>query len=138
MATIESQGTTIEIGSMTDSPGAFDTIGQVVSINGLGGGQAAVIDTTNLSSTRREKIMGLADEGQLTIEVQYDPDDVGQDACETARANRTKMQFLITLNNGSPADTFEFDGYVLAFEKNIGVDQVVTGNITIEITGAVT
>ena len=41
---------------------AFETIPNIVSFQGPGG-QAQVIDVTNLSSTAKEKRMGLRDEG---------------------------------------------------------------------------
>jgi hypothetical protein len=138
MAVVESQGAVLKVDAADASPPSPTTIGNVVSISGLRGGQATVIDITNLASTRREKRMGLADEGQITVEVQYNPDDTGQIELETARGARTIREFTIELNDGSPETTFTFQGYVLTISTDLGVDQVVTASITIEITGAVT
>ena len=65
MATVESQGTTLGRGDAA-SPEVFTSIGEVTQIGGPTG-SATVIDISNLSSTRREKIMGLPDEGQVNI-----------------------------------------------------------------------
>ena len=93
MATHESQGSTFAIQDSA-SPAVYQTVGQVTGISGLRGGGATVINTSNLASTRQEKVMGLPDEGQVTIACQYDPDDTnGQTAMETARDGRTLSSF---------------------------------------------
>lgn len=135
MATIQSQGCTFSTGDGA-SPEVFTAVGNVVNIGGPSG-SAPVIDVSNLASTRREKNMGLPDAGQITLSVQFDPDDTGQTRCKTLRAARTAGNFKITLSD-SPATVWTFSGYVLEFSKSIEIDQVVMGNITIEITGAVT
>ena len=59
---ITAQGITIaRFGTTT-----FETIPNVVSFQGPGG-QASVIDVTNLASTSKEKRVGLRDEGQLSL-----------------------------------------------------------------------
>ncbi len=136
MSVVEAQGATLSIGPAVGSPAPV-LIGQVVGMSGLRGGQATVIDVSNLASTRREKRMGLPDEGQVTIDLQYDPNNAGQEDLEEARDGRLLREFVITLNDGSPATKFTFDAYVLTFGVDIAVDQVVTGSVTLEITGAV-
>lgn len=138
MAVVESQGTTLGVDDVGASPVAYTTVGNVVDVTGLRGGQATVIDVSNLGSTAREKLMGLPDEGQVQLTLQYDPDDTGQTELETARDNRTRKSFQITMNDGSPATTFTFNGYVLTFGVDFAVDQVVQSSITIEIDGSVT
>ena len=137
MATLESQGVKLQVGAGDGPPETFADVGQVVDISGLRGGQATVIDVSNLASTRREKIMGLADEGQLNITVQYDPADVQQTRLETLRGTRALGNFKVLLTDSGPT-TFAFSGYVLSFSVDFAVDQVIQGSITIEITGAVT
>jgi hypothetical protein len=98
------------------------------------GASASVIDTTHLKSAAREKLIGLMDEGQISLTLNWDSDDIGQDACRAARSSRAKKDFRISYTNGA-VQTFE--GYVLAFPSSGGVDGKVEGNITIEITGPV-
>ena len=71
---------------------AFETIPNVVSFQGPGG-QAAVIDVTNLASTAKEKRVGLRDEGQLSLTLHYNPDDLVHQGLRTDRANRVRRQF---------------------------------------------
>ena len=103
---------------------AFETIPNVVSFQGPGG-QAAVIDVTNLASVSKEKRVGLRDEGQLTLTVHYN------------RANRTRRQFKITFTDSNPA-VWTFYGYVTHFSVQGGVDAVVQASVTIEIDGEIT
>ena len=134
MATIESQGVTLAI-SYGTSPTSFQTIGNIIDITGPGGA-ASVIDITNLASTAREKRMGLPDEGQVTFNVQLDPDNATHQLLRDARKNRQESQFRITLTDTTPT-TLSFNGFVLNFSITIAVDDVVKAAITVEVNGAV-
>ena len=133
---LETQGSVVAINTGTTATPTWTTIGEVKSFSGPSG-SASVIDATHLGSTAKEKLMGLADEGQITLELNYlHTSDSGQSAVRTARTNRTKSEFQITLSDGS--STIKFSGYVLSFTVNGGVDALMSSSITIEITGAVT
>jgi hypothetical protein len=134
MATLESQGATLAI-SVGTSPTSFTTIANVIDVSGPGG-SASVIDITNLASVAREKRMGLPDEGQVTFNVQLDPDNATHQAVRDARKNRTECQFRITLTDSTPT-TLIFNGFVLNFSVSLAVDDVVKASITIEVNGAV-
>ena len=135
MANLESQGTVLKVGNDA-SPEVFTAIGEIKEIGGPSG-SAPVIDVSNLSSTKREKIMGLPDEGQVSMSLNYDPDDVQQTALRTARTNRTAKNFKIETSD-SPVDTISFVAYVLEFSLGFAVDEVVSLAITLEITNEVT
>lgn len=111
------------------------TVGEVVSFSGPGG-QANVIDVTSLESTRREKMMGIPDEGQFTCEVNLVPDDTGQIAMRTDRASRTLRTAILTLTD-TPSTTLTFSAYCTQFSIAGAVDDKVQASITIEITGEV-
>lgn len=136
MTTLNSQGVTIARGDGA-SPEVFTALGEVKSIQGPGG-SASVIDTTNLSSTAKEKAMGLQDEGQITLELNLDTDDTMQTGLRTDRTNQTLRNFKITLTDSSPATTLTFAAYVTNFSIAAAVDDVVTASVTLEISGAVT
>lgn len=130
---IESQGITLQY--CVGSPTEFVTIANVVGFSGPGGA-ASVIDITNLSSTAKEKLMGLPDEGQFTMDLNLDPDAASHIALRNARANRTRVEFKINLTDTTPT-TAIFFGYVLGFQLNGAVDQQVKAALTIEIDGPV-
>lgn len=114
----------------------FETIPNVVSFQGPGG-QAAMIDVTNLQSTAKEKRMGLRDEGQLSLTLHFDPDNLVHKGLRTDRANRARQQFKITFTDTTPT-TWTFFGYVTQFSVQGGVDAVVEASVTIEIDGDIT
>jgi hypothetical protein len=131
-AAIEAQGTIINIRNQAAS--AWLAIGESAQFDGPNG-SASVIDVSHLTSLRREKRMGLADEGQLSISGNREPDDLGQIEFRRARGTREKKSFQILYSDGSKD---EFDGFCLSFSTSGAVDQVVQFSATVEITGAVT
>lgn len=131
---IESQGITIAI-SVGASPSLFVTIANVTGFKGPGG-SASVIDVTNLQSVAKEKMMGLPDEGQFTLDMNLDPDAATHISLRNARAARTPCEFKITFTDANPT-TAVFSGYVLAMEISGSLDQQVKAAVTIEIDGAI-
>ncbi len=140
---IESQGTVIywsSAGSTSASTAAANAIGEVVGFNGPSG-SANVIDITHLGSTAKEKMVGLRDEGQLTMDVNFVPTDAVQTRLRTDRANRSLRKCVIKLNdNTTDAATTKiiFDAYCSGFSAQGAVDQAMKGSITLEIAGACT
>lgn len=132
---IKSQGTKFYIGDSeyTNSPTNYIQVGEIQTVSGPSG-QATVIDATHLDSDAKEKLMGLPDEGQVTIGGNYVDTDSGQDAMLEARAAQEKRDFKIVLSNGAQ---FLFQGFVLSFNIDLGVDDKVSFSSTIEISGAV-
>lgn len=130
---IETQGTVLAIETAT---GVFTPIARINDFSAFSG-SASVIDTTSLDSTAKEKLMGLQDFGQVSINFNVIPDDAGQVALEAAKASRTLKNFKLTLNDADDT-TYAFSGYVLSKTLNGAVDQKLTGSATIEISGAVT
>ena len=103
---------------------AFETIPNVVSFQGPGG-QASVIDVTNLASTAKEKRVGLRDEGQLSLSLHFNPDDTVHQGLRTDRVNRTRRQFRNTFPATAPAATWTFSGDVTQFSVTGWVDSMV-------------
>lgn len=135
MATLNAQGALLKRGDAA-SPEVFTTIGEIKSVQGPGG-TATVIDTTNLSSTAKEKQPGLKDEGQITLEMNLDTADTMQTGLRTDRDNQTLRNFTLTLTD-SPATVLSFAAYVLGFTINLAVDDIINASVTLEISGAVT
>jgi hypothetical protein len=111
-------------------------IGEIKSFNGPGG-QASEIDVTTLESTGKEFLMGLQDEGEISLEVNFDPADVGQVFCRNARTNQTRNSYRITLPNAA-ATKLDFLAFCKGFSLAGGVDDVVKASLTLRVTGAVT
>lgn len=129
---ITAQGITIaRMGSS-----AFEAIPNVVSFQGPGG-QASVIDVTNLASTAKEKRVGLRDEGSLSLTLHFDPDNAVHQGLRNDRANRTRQSFRITFTDEDPTQ-WTLHGYVTQFSVQGGVDAVLEASVTIEIDGDIT
>jgi len=132
---IETQGMKIQIGSGA-SPHTFADIPEVKNFSGPGG-SASVIDVTDIASTSKEKRMGLRDEGQLQLTINYIPDNPQHLALRTARAGRALTPFKITYTDTAPATVWTLYGYVTGFSVSGGVDNVIEAQVTIEITGSI-
>jgi tail tube protein len=117
------------------TPGTYTSIAEIRSFSGPGG-SASIIDATTLLSTGKEKVMGLMDEGQLTLEMNFVPGDSGQQALLADRAAQLKKNFRITFSDVNNA-TATFGAYVMSFTVGGGVDALTTATVTLEITGAV-
>ena len=133
---LEAQGMLIQIGNGA-SPQVFTTISEIKTFSGPTG-SAAVIDVTDLSSTAKEKRMGLADEGQLSFTINYIPDNTQHTLLRTRRASRDETDFKMVFTDDSPSTTWSFSAFVTGFAVSGAVDNVVEANVTLEITGSIT
>jgi hypothetical protein len=121
---------------------AYYPIGEVTGFNGPTG-SANVIDVTNLGSTAKEKMIGIRDEGQVSISVNVNASaDQYQLALKNDRAARSLRKFDITFTDQATAlahipSAINFDAYVTGFAITGSVDNAVKGTITLEITSAV-
>lgn len=118
----------------------YKNVGEIVDFSGPGG-SAQVIDVSHLRSTRKEKRMGLPDEGQITFNLNFVPGDAGQVAFRNARASRAEQNFIINFADDTEttnATTAMFAGFATEFSVSGGIDNKVSGSAKIEITGAVT
>jgi hypothetical protein len=132
---IPTQGTLFKRGD-GGSPEVFTTIGEVTGFDGLAGGKASVIDATHLQSAFKEKLMGLPDEGQVSLTLNFVPSDAQQIAMRADRAARTKRNFRVVFTD-SGNETANFSGFVLTFPISAKPDSKVDLGVTIEITGPI-
>lgn len=115
-------------------------IGEVTDFTGPGG-SASVIDVSSLDSTRKEKRMGLPDEGQISFNLNFVPGNEGQLAFREARSTRDETNFILVFSDGTStaeATTATFAGFAMEFSISGGVDDKVSGSAVVEITGVVT
>jgi len=132
---IETQGCKF-FWSTSTAQSTAQEVGEVVDFGGPGGA-AGVIDVTHLQSTAKEKMIGLRDEGQFTMTLNYNPTNTGQIALVSDRASRTKRKALLKFSDTATSCAV-FDGYCLQFSVNGAADDKIVANAAIEITGAVT
>ena len=132
----DSTGKTItdNTGAALATPVAWTEIGEVTDFSGPDG-TASEIDTTHLQSTAKEFLMGLPDEGNFTLSINWEPSDTGQAAAIAARKARAEKNFKVTYSDDSTAT---FKGYILGLSSSGAVDGKIDGSITIRITDEVT
>lgn len=133
---IDTTGKTISdnSGAARATPVAYTAIGEIIDFDGPGG-SASVIDKTHLTSTAKEKMIGLRDEGQFTFSLNAAFDDTGQTAFRASREARSRKHYKVTYSD----DTVQsFYGYALNFSTSGGVDDKVNASATVEIDGEVT
>lgn len=126
------QGTTLEV-QAAGSPTTWLPVGNFTTWSGPSG-EAAEIDVTNLSSTRKEYLIGLADEGNYTFNLHYDPDDAGQARMKALRASGGVGRFRLTHPTSAVE---EFNGFVKSFPRDGGVDSAIAAAVNIRVTGEV-
>lgn len=134
---ILSQTSTFEVED-AGSPGTFIEVGGVSTVRDMRSGTAAEVDVTDLSSTAREFLLGLADNGTMGIDMFYDPADPGQIILEGLRETSAVNNFRVTVPNplNSPSvTTFTFAGFVQTFPFTAAVDAAITGTVSIRVTG---
>jgi hypothetical protein len=132
---IDTTGKTLTAANGTLTPVEFTEIGEVTDFDGPSG-SASIIDVSHLKSTRKEKRIGLPDEGQVSISVNLVPGDAGQIAVRTSRDNRTKKNYRLTLTDDADT-TLVFAAFCMNFSTSGAVDGKIAGKIGLEITGAV-
>lgn len=132
---IEAQGMKLQRGTGS-GPITYTDIPEIKSFSGPGG-SASVRDVSDLNSTAKEKKMGLADEGQLQITINYIPDNTVHAALRADRAARSKVPFKLVFTD-TGATEWTFDAFVTGFSISGSVDGDVEAQVTLEITGAIT
>lgn len=136
--TVEGVVTTDAEAASVDFEGYLE-VGEVTNFDGPGG-SATVIDRSHLTSTAREKLMGLPDEGQITFQLNFVPGNPGQVAFRKARKARSQQRFTLVFGNGTdaePSDWMRLYGFAMEFSVSGAVDDKVNGNATIEVDGEV-
>jgi len=113
-------------------------IGEVFTHDGPGG-SAEIIDASHYGSTAREKLLGIPDEGQFTIEMNRIAGDAGQKQLRTNRKAQTLTKFRVIFDETAGAnDEARFEAYVLNFSTSGSVDERQTASVALEISGLVT
>lgn len=131
------QGTLLKAGNGAATE-VFTTISEVTNIGGPGLALDP-IEVTNMDSTAgwREFIGGLLDGGEVSISINYKPDNATHNAANgliNDMENRTKRNFQLIFSD-SGNTTFSFTALVTGFESTAPVDGHLTADVTFKITG---
>ena len=132
----ESQGVVCYWSTTTAAATAADNlIGEVVGFSGPGM-SAAVIDVTNLVSTAKEKLVGVYDGGQITLNVNWNCSaDDGQKRMRESLIARTKGHMVLGLNGAAGTQKVGAKGFISAMNITGAVDNKISGDYTLAISG---
>ncbi|MBF0185466.1 MAG: phage tail protein [Magnetococcales bacterium] len=113
------------------------TLTEIADMQSFSGfdGASSEIDVTNLSSTAKEFIAGLADSGNVSIEMNGVLDDPGQIALAAAKESGAVKEFKLELPDGHTAT---FSAFVKSFSASGGVDQPFKRSASLRLSGPVT
>lgn len=147
MAAFTSFGSTLKVGAL--NAGAYqaptNTVGEILSMN-VDGVSLTTVDITNITDRHRRFTPGLIDSGNITLEVNLDPDDTnGQaviiDQLDNTAASTAPVGLSFLVEFGSSANkgaTMHGIGIVTQFSVRGSLDAAVTASITIKWSGAIT
>ena len=120
----------------TATPVTWTQINQVKDFK-PSGSSASEIDVTDLSSSAKEFLTGLRDNGSFSMSIFCLPTDPGQIAAKAKFDASAVASFKLTTPD---AKTYTFSAMVKSFPTvpDGTIDSVLTGSIELRVTGAVT
>lgn len=130
-----SQGMVIKI-SDAASPEVYTTIAEVTSISGPGG-SSTEIDVTDLSSTAKEKRLGLKDNGSINLAMNFIPGNTQHALLRTLSESGAARNFHLLFTD-SPQTQWAFSAYVQELSIDNSVDSVTTASVVLLLSGAIT
>lgn len=131
---IPAQGTTFEWPDDTPTTPVMLEVGGIQSYSGFDG-ERGEEDVTTMASTAMEFRQQLIDNGNLTLNLLYDPRDDGQAQMISDYAEGVEKEAVLTLSTGH---TLTFVGWVKQFPIDAAANESLKTAVVIRITGDVT
>lgn len=118
------------------SPQVYTTIAEVLRCGPIGSTNPEV-DVTNLDSTAKEYIAGLADGNTVEFEMNWLGDNTQQTSLRTSQASGSTVNLRMVWQT-SPNTIAQFDLVLLQFEMGeTTAEQQVTARVSGRITGSI-
>lgn len=108
------------------------TVSEIVSFDGPSA-SSDTYDVSNMASSARTFVEGLVDNGEVTIEINYDPGV--HDAIADFVGEAAKACFITMADSGTTK--IDFSAFVTGFSPSGERDGILTATITLKITGPV-
>ncbi len=136
------QGTTISVDEVSNATNAYTLIGEVISIENAGGGSVAQAKTTWLSSTVHTYRGTIPDNAEVSISLNFDPTDGAHKFMRNLKDSPSNgpNYYQVSFNTGNTNSMAVFIANVSEFSGPTAgdVEENLTADITLKITGAVT
>lgn len=123
------------VGSTITGAGAASVSGVIKTIS-FGSMSTAAIDTTSITSTFKSYVMGMFDGGTITVSCFAENGSSKPDL--PTSGSTTPLAFVITLGTGAGSNIFTFDAYLLSTTLSAGIDEAVTVEYSLRVSGAIT
>jgi predicted secreted protein len=133
-------GTFLKIGDAATPTENFTTISEVTDLSGPSLSLAALTATSHDSGGWKEIIGGILDGGSVTLSLNFKPTHATHSYTAGLikdMVNRTLRNFQLIFTD-SGTTTWSFAALVTAFETTEPVDERLTADVTLEISGAPT
>ncbi len=126
---------TLQLGSGA-SPQVYTTIAEVLRCGPIGSTNPEV-DVTNLDSTAKEYIAGLADGNNVEFDVNYIAGNTQQDSLRTSQASGSTVNLRMVWQT-SPNTNAQFDLVLLGFQMGeTSAEAQVSATISGRISGSI-
>lgn len=137
MPGVSSQGLKISRETSAGS-GSYTDVANITGHNGPNS-ENPEVDVTALSSTAKEFLPGLKDNGDLSVDLNFDPGNTThqQISADQEASPPTVSNWRISFPT-DPVITWTFPAFVKSFSVNSGVDAPLKGSLTLRIAGDIT
>lgn len=134
MPVFRGSGTVLSRGDGT-SPEAFVAVGDVVSISGPSIAKDE-IEVTALDSAAKEFLSALDDPGEITFDLNWNPQDTEHVLLRSDAEGNTKGNFRLIWGDVSSTQA-DFSGEVMEFSLNTEPNDAVKASVRIKLSGAI-
>lgn len=148
---IRTQKTQVYLLNTVDTTGDVEEIKNVTDV-GEFGPQADDIEATNLMSDAKEYFVGLPDNGQADLQINFDPTDPVHQLLNDIAGTANRLQFMVAFSDGTgaPTDvggvltapvnrtTAKFTASVKSFRGAVKANDLVRDTCSLRISGAIT
>lgn len=136
MAIVPAHETTISVADLGETP-SFTEISQVLSVEGASV-SVGEVETTNLSSPRKTYRPGLSDPGDVSFEIQYDPQDANHKDLKALAESPASKLWRITYPTSPKLTHHTFEGFLKEFSPGAGgPEEDLAASITIRVNSEV-
>lgn len=135
MAVFRGAGTTFARGDAA-SPEVFTTVGDVVTLAGPAISKDE-IEVTALDSTAKEFIGALDDPGEITMELNWNPQDGQHVLLRQDAEGNTVRNYRVVFNDVSSTQV-DFAAEVMEFSLNTEPNDATKASVRLKVTGSLT
>lgn len=137
---LKAQQSFIEV--LDDSLGSPGTWSEIEEVNNIAGpdGKAKLIDTTHLRSTGKEYLQGIADFGQISLDLNYtgEPEQMFLRDMYSSQSPQKPFRIRVPDDVSAEHHVFFFEAIVTSWNLDLKTDDKAGLKITLQVSGGVT